>query len=159
MLFKKQEDGTYKNMAVSRSPEMTQFLQEIDGYNTPEGTIRVTYRAFGDTSKESSITIPLTPDVSKLELFNYDLHNSPISAFKMPPQYSAWFSKHFGFEVLFVHLGDNTRPVLFEDMQPLEPDPMTRFLRRIPLMAGYVDNLMGLRQQSQWRITFADCAP
>jgi hypothetical protein len=53
-------------MAVSREPEMTQFFQEIEGYNDSGGSLRITFRAFGSASAEKSLTIPLTPDTEKL---------------------------------------------------------------------------------------------
>ncbi|EAT89918.1 hypothetical protein SNOG_03187 [Parastagonospora nodorum SN15] len=139
---------------------MTQFFQEITGYNDADGSLRITFRAFGNTSAEKSVTIPLNPDTSKLEPYEVNLHSSPASGYKMPAHYNAWFSECFGYEVMLVYLGANTRAVLFEDMQPIEPDPLTRFLRdKLPFTKGYVERLMGLRQTSQWRIGFADCAP
>jgi uncharacterized protein YcbX len=161
MLFKMTADGP-KPMAVSKQPEMTQFHQEITGYNDSTGTLKTTFRAFGGTAEEeTSLTIPLTPDVSSLEPYEVNLHNSPTPAFKMPSEHNDWFTSCFGYPVMLVYLGDNSRPVLFEDMQPVEPDPLTRFLRdTMPFARGYVDRLMGLRQNSQaWRISFADCAP
>jgi uncharacterized protein YcbX len=147
-------------MAVSKQPEMTQFFQEIEGYNDTDGSLRITFRAFGNTSAEKSLTIPLTPDVAKLEPYEVTLHNSPTPAFRMPTKYNDWFTSCFGYEVMLVYLGTNTRPVLFEDMQPVEPDPLTRFLRdKLPFTKGYVERIMGLRQTQQWRISFADCAP
>jgi hypothetical protein len=147
-------------MAVSRQPEMTQFFQEIEGYNDTDGSLRITFRAFGNTSAEKSLTLPLTPDTAKLEPYEVILHNSPTPAFKMPAKYIEWFTSCFGYEVMLVYLGTNTRPVLFEDMQPIEPDPLTRFLRdKLPFTKGYVERIMGLRQNKQWRISFADCAP
>jgi uncharacterized protein YcbX len=149
-----------KPMAVSRQPEMTQFFQEIDGYNDADGSLRVTFRAFGNASAEKSLTLPLSPDTSKLEPYEVTLHNSPAPAFKMPAKYNDWFTSCFGYEVMLAYIGPNTRPVLFEDMQPLEPDPLTRFLRdKLPFTKGYVERLMGLRQNEQWRISFADCSP
>ncbi|KAH8727926.1 hypothetical protein GQ44DRAFT_769987 [Phaeosphaeriaceae sp. PMI808] len=159
MLLKVTPEGP-KPMAVSRQTEMTQFFQEIDGYNRDDGSLKVTFRAFGNTSKENSVTIPLTPDTSKLEPIEIDLHGSSTPAFKMAAKYNDWFSSCFGYEVLLVYLSTNTRAVLFQDMQPLEPDPLTRFLRdKVPFTQSYVDRLMGLRQNAQWRIKFADCAP
>lgn len=158
MLLMVTPDG-HKPMAVSRQQEMTQFLQEIDGYNDPDGSLRVTYIAYGDDSASKSLTIPLNPDVAKLEPYEVELHGSPVSAFKMPAKYNDWFSSCFGYEVMLVYLGANTRNVMFEDMQPIEPDPLTRFLRdKLPFTKGYVERLMGLRQTSPWRISFADCA-
>ncbi|KAF2027878.1 hypothetical protein EK21DRAFT_102211 [Setomelanomma holmii] len=150
----------HKNMAVSRQPEMTQFFQEITGYNSPDGSLRVTFRAFGDTSKQKSITIPLNPDTAKLSPYEVTMHNSPTSAFKMPQSYDDWFTSCFGYDVILVYLGANTRAVLFEDMQPSTPDPLTRFLHDyIPFTSKWVNSLMGLTQDEQWRISFADCAP
>jgi uncharacterized protein YcbX len=147
-------------MAVSHFPEMTQFLQEIEGYNSPNGTIKVIFRAFGNTQNERSINLPLVPKTEKLEPFEVVMHSSPTSAFEMPAKYSEWFSSCFSYEVVLVYLGDNSRCVMFENMQPMEPEPFTRFIRdKVPFARGYADRLMGLRQQEQWRITFADCAP
>lgn len=142
-------------MAVSRYPEMTQFLQEIDN-----DTIIVNYRAFGNAEKIKTLKIPLVPDSEKLEPFDVNLHNSPTAAFRMPEKYNAWFSECFGYEVVLVYLGDNKRAVLFENMQPLEPDPLTRFLKKyVPFAGSYVEKMMGLHQNEQWKISFADCAP
>lgn len=159
MLLKVTPEGL-KPMAVSREPEMTQFFQEIDGYNSSDGKLKITFRAYGNTEKEKSLTIPLTPDVEKLEPYRATLHDSPTDSFKMPQEHNDWFSSCFGYEVQLIYLGANTRAVLFENMQPLEPDPLTRFLRdKLPFTRGYVERLMGLRQTEQWRISFADCAP
>ncbi|KAF1945765.1 hypothetical protein EJ02DRAFT_395488 [Clathrospora elynae] len=154
MLLQKTADG-YKNMAVSNYPEMTQFLQEMDN-----DTITVKYRAFGDAENSKTFTIPLKPDTEKLEPFDVTMHSSPTSAYKMSDKYNAWFSSCFGYDVILVYLGSNTRSVLFQNMQPLEPDPLTRFLKKyIPFANPYVEKVMGLHQNEQWKITFADCAP
>ena len=156
MLLQKAEDGSYKNMVVSKYPSMTQFLQEMH----ENDTVTITYRAFGNTSKESSISIPLLPDTEKLEPFAIDLHSSPTSSFKMPEKYNEWFSACFGFDTILVYLGANLRAVKFENMQPLEPDPLTRFLKKhIPFAGPYVEKIMGLHQTEGWKIGFADCAP
>jgi uncharacterized protein YcbX len=154
MILQKTEVG-YKNMAVADYPEMTQFLQEMDN-----NTITVKYIAYGDISKQTSIQISLEPDAEKLDPININMHSSPTSAFAMPQKYSDWFSTCFGYEVALVYLGGNRRPVMFENMQPLEPDPMTRFLKKhVPFASSYVEKVMGLHQNEQWKITFADCAP
>ncbi|KAH9861582.1 hypothetical protein J1614_011332 [Plenodomus biglobosus] len=154
MLLQKTEDG-YKNMAIGRYPEMSQFLQEIN-----QDSVTVTYLAFGATEKSQTIQIPLEPDTEKLEPFEVNLHSSPTSAFKMPEKYNTWFSACFGYDVLLVHIGPNRRAVLFQNMQPLEPDPLTRFLKKhVPFTSSYVEQAMGLHQTAGWQITFADCAP
>ncbi|KAI8938783.1 hypothetical protein NX059_004646 [Plenodomus lindquistii] len=154
MLLQKTEDG-YKNMAIGRYPEMSQFLQEMD-----QDSVTVKYLAFGATEKVTSIKIPLQPDTEKLEPFEVKMHSSPTSAFLMPEKYNAWFSECFGYDVVLVYLGDNRRAVLFQNMQPLEPDPLTRFLKKnVPFAGSYVEKIMGLHQDEQWKIGFADCAP
>jgi len=159
MLLKVTPEGP-KPMAVSREPEMTQFFQEITDYNSPDSQLKITFRAFGNASAEKSLTIPLTPDTSKLSPFEIDLHGSPTPAFKMPQAHNDWFTTCFGYEVQLLYIGPNTRAVLFQDMQPLEPDPLTRFLRdTLPFTRPWVSRRMGLQQSSPWRISFADCAP
>jgi uncharacterized protein YcbX len=154
MLLKKTDDE-YKNLTVGHNPEMTQFLQEMDN-----GIITVKYLAYGDVEKQRTIEIPLTPDPEKLEPFEVKMHGSPTAAFKMQEKYNTWFSECFGYEVVLAYLGDNKRGVLFQDMQPLEPDPLTRFIEaKVPFASGYVRRIMGLHQKEQWKITFADCAP
>ncbi|KAJ4375075.1 hypothetical protein N0V83_002155 [Neocucurbitaria cava] len=154
MLLEKKADG-YKNMHVSNYPEMTQFLQEMDN-----GTLIIKYRACGDANKARSIKIPLVPDLEKLEPFEVEMHSSPTTGSKMPDKYNTWFSECFGYEVVLVYIGENKRAVLFQDMQPLEPDPLTRFIKKnIPFAGSYVEKIMGLHQSEQWKIGFADCAP
>lgn len=154
MLLRKVDDG-YKNLAVGRNPEMTQFLQEINN-----DAIIVRYLAYGDVKKQRKIEIPLEPDTEKLEGFEISMHDSPTAAFKMQEKYNDWFSQCFGYEAILVYLGNNRRSVLFQDMQPLEPDPLTNFIEKnMPFANGYVRKVMGLHQKEQWKITFADCAP
>jgi hypothetical protein len=159
MLLKATPEGL-KPMAVSRDTEMTQFHQEISGYNTPDGKLTITFRAIGNTEKEKSLTIPLSPNTEKLTVLDVELERSPTSAYKMPQEHSDWFSACFGYDVQLVYLGSNTRAVLFQDMQPLEPDPLTRMLQdMLPFTRPWINQFMGLNQAEQWRIGFTDCAP
>ena len=156
MLLQETKDG-YKNMAVSSYPEMTQFLQEMKN-----DTITVKYIACGDVSKETSIDIPLEPDTEKLDPIDINMHSAPTTAHRMPQRYNDWFTSCFGYSVIFVYLGANLRDVKFQDMQPLEPDPLTRFLSKyVPFTKSYVEKVMGLHKSGEesWKITFADCAP
>jgi uncharacterized protein YcbX len=157
MILQETPDG-FKNMAVANYPEMTQFLQSISN-----DTITVKYIAYGDASKATSIDIPLEPDTEKLDPIDINMHSAPTTAFRMPAKYSEWFTSCFGYAVQLVYLGtDNFRPVQFQDMQPLEPDPLTRFLsKHVPFSKRYVERAMGLHKSGteSWKITFADCAP
>lgn len=159
MLLQVTPDG-YKNMAVSRYPEMTQFVTQVDSFGSDNGTITVDFRAYGNAEQAKTIKIPLVPDTEKMESFQVKLHESRVTALKMPDEYNAWFSSCFGYQVVLVYLGPNKRAVMFQDMQPLEPDPLTRFLtKQFPFTGPYIERLMGLQQKEPWRITFADCAP
>ncbi|KAF1916141.1 hypothetical protein BDU57DRAFT_516058 [Ampelomyces quisqualis] len=147
-------------MAVSKQPEMTQFLQEIHGYNDADGSLRVTFRAFGNAEAEKSLTIPLTPDPSSLEATEITLHSSATRALQMPQSYNDWFTSCFGYAVQLIYIGAHTRAVLFDDMQPREPSPLTRFLRApLPFTTRSIASAIGLRPTSPQRIAFADCAP
>ncbi|KAF3045066.1 hypothetical protein E8E12_007291 [Didymella heteroderae] len=160
MLLKKKDDGTWQNMTIGHFAEMSQFIQEFENYGTNDATIKVTYRAYGDDEKVKTIRIPLVPDTEKLEDFHVNMHGSPTDAFNMGEKYSEWFSSCFGYTVALVYIGtSNKRPVIFEDMQPLPPDPLTAFLKKnIPFLGKQVEKLMGL-QTEDWKIKFQDCAP
>jgi uncharacterized protein YcbX len=157
MLVQKTKDG-YTNMAVSAQPEMTQFLQEI---STDQKTLTIKYLAAGDTSKQSSLSIPLEPETSDLAPTEITMHSSPTPAFIMPQKYSDWFSTCFGYPTSLIYLGpSNTRDVKFADMQPVPPNPLTNFLyTHLPSLKPYITSIMGMPQTSPWEITFADCAP
>lgn len=130
-------DSGLKNMAVSSYPEMTQFLTSMD---LTKRTVTVTFSPQDATPK--SITIPLKPDTSKLELLDIIMHNSPTTGYRMPTSYSDWFSECFGYPVIFAYLGANHRDVLFEDLKP-----------RKSLLS-----MLGAGKDEH-KITFADCAP
>ncbi|KAF3050974.1 hypothetical protein E8E11_010630 [Didymella keratinophila] len=160
MLLKRKDDGTWQNMTIGHFADMSQFIQEFEHYGTNDAAIKVTYRAYGDEEKAKSIRIPLVPDTEKLENFHVDMHGSPTDAFNMGEKYSEWFTSCFGYTVALVYIGtQNKRPVIFEDMQPLKPDPLTVFFKKnIPFLGKQVEKLMGL-QTSDWKIKFQDCAP
>lgn len=160
MLLKKKDDGTWQNMTIGHFSDMSQFIQEFENYGTNDATIKVTYRAYGDEEKAKTIRIPLVPDIEKLEDFHVNMHGSPTDAFNMGEKYSEWFTSCFGYDVVLVYIGtENKRPVIFEDMQPLKPDPLTAFFKKnIPFLGKQVEKLMGL-QTEEWRIKFQDCAP
>ncbi|CAE6998105.1 hypothetical protein PTTW11_00654 [Pyrenophora teres f. teres] len=154
MLLQKTESG-YKNMAVSRYPEMTQFLQTLD---TTNSTISVTYLAYGDTSKETTIQVPLNPDTEPLDPIEITMYSSSTSAYIMPDNYNDWFTSHFGYPVLLIYLSTNRRRVLFQDMLPTEPPALSRIIKTyIPIPTAFLPS--SLIPPSPPNITFADCAP
>jgi uncharacterized protein YcbX len=149
MLLQKTPEG-YKNMAVCYYPVMTRFLTSITlPEDDPNGNGFITVKfSSTDNEKAKTLTIPLRPNTDKLEAFKVDMHNSPTNAFKMPEEYSAWFSGCFGFDVLLVYLGDGLRDVLFEDMKPTKSGS---WLSKTPFL--------GSPDLESHQITFADCAP
>ena len=158
MLLQKTESG-YENMAVSNYPEMTQFVQELD---TDKSSITVSYLAYGDASKATTIQVPLMPDTEKLESIDITLHSSPTSAFVMPAEYSAWFSSCFGYGVELVHLSTHRRRVMFKDMQQQPREQGSRLIRLMQICIPFASSLLPsttANASSPWKITFADCAP
>ncbi|KAF2876678.1 MOSC domain-containing protein [Massariosphaeria phaeospora] len=151
MLLQVTPEG-HKNMAVSGYPAMTQFLTDIETDGDSNGTITVDFIAFGDVDQAKTLKVPLRPDTEKLEPFQVNMHYSPTQAFKMPAKYSEWFSSCFGYEVVFVYLGDNKRDVLFEDMKP------DRTRRSLPPLLSSVP-FLNLPEREAEKITFTDCAP
>ncbi|KAF2656054.1 MOSC-domain-containing protein [Lophiostoma macrostomum CBS 122681] len=136
MLLQKTAEG-YKNMAVSKYPEMTQFLTNI----LPP-----------DQDSPTSGSIEVEPDTTKLEPLKIDMHGSPTDAFQMPAEYSTWFSECFGYEVVLAYLGNNLRDVLFEDMNTkTAKSAFSRLLASLPVLGTY--------STSDYKITFADCSP
>ncbi|EDU41513.1 MOSC domain containing protein [Pyrenophora tritici-repentis Pt-1C-BFP] len=156
MLLQKTDSG-YKNMAVSNYPEMTQFLQILD---LVKSTITVTYLAYGDNSKQSTIQVPLIPDTEPLDPIEITMHSSPTSAYIMPDNYNTWFSSHLGYPVLLVYLSTNRRRVLFQDMQTTEPSTLSRTIKTyIPIPTALLPSSLLPPPTSPPKITFADCAP
>lgn len=147
MLLQVLPDG-YKNMAVSKYPDMTQFLTSIEDRKDGRAVVNVTFKAFGSEEQSKTLTIPLTPDTEKLEPFNVNMHGSPTAAFKMPNDYNTWFSECFGYQVVLVYLGENKREVLWPDL--VQPQGAS-LLARVPLLGSAISQTP--------EITFADCAP
>lgn len=165
MLLQETPSG-YKNMAISSYPEMTQFVQEIPPTTTTKTnnpTLKIHYLAYGDASQEKSLEMPLQPNTESLEPIDIELHSSPTRAFIMPTQYNDWFTSCFGYRVLLVYISPkHHRRVQFQDMQPIEPNALTRFLcNNIPFARHYFNTKTSLRRpaDSDWKISFADCAP
>ncbi|KAF2268485.1 hypothetical protein CC78DRAFT_575962 [Lojkania enalia] len=151
MLLKAMPEG-YKNMAVCHFPEMTLFLTKIvfpEQDEGEKGSVVVEFRAPGHTESKM-LKIPLQPDTTNLELFEVSIHRSTTQAFKMPAEYSLWFSECFGYDVILAYLGDNLRSVLFEDMKPAKGNSW---------LSTISNTILGSAGPEEARITFADCAP
>lgn len=70
-----------------------------------------------------TITVELDPPpkIEELESVEVDLHGSPTTCYKVGDEYDRWFSERFGFEVVFVYLGDGKRQILGTSLLPPAP--------------------------------------
>jgi uncharacterized protein YcbX len=158
-------------MAVSSYPHMTQFLQEISPSSSStsklhdsdgDAKLTIRYLACGDASKQSSLTIPLTPSTKNLQTLEVNMHGSATLAHRMPDHYNAWFTSCFGFAVELVYLGSHRRSPRFSDMMssssssssPSPPSP-------IPSPLAHLKSLLPTPTSplTSQALTFADCAP
>ncbi|KAK3386243.1 hypothetical protein B0T20DRAFT_398291 [Sordaria brevicollis] len=67
-----------------------------------------------------TITVSLDPPprIEELERLEVDLHGSPTTCYKVGEEYDRWFSERFGFQVVFVYLGDGKRQILGTSLLP-----------------------------------------
>jgi uncharacterized protein YcbX len=158
MLLKVLDDGTYKNMLVSGFPEMTLFLTSIkfpSSEATKDGEITVTFSP--PNAEKKTITIPLQPDASTLEPVDVNMHSSPTKARNMGAKYNDWFSACFGFPVVFAHVGENLRPVLFAKSTNSQPAKSTSWLSSITSTVLGSSSTEDKENQDR-KIAFQDCA-
>ncbi|EDO64916.1 hypothetical protein GE21DRAFT_3791 [Neurospora crassa] len=127
-----------------------------------------------------TITVELDPPprIDELEKMEVNLHGSPTTCYKVGEEYDRWFSERFGFEVVFVYLGDGKRQILGTSLLP----PATAQQQQQPPGGGggggggWLSTLTSLtswfptvpisiqaereedRKPKPW-ITFTDCAP
>lgn len=105
----------YENMHVSHFPTMCLFTTALhmpSPADPSSASIKVTYTDPG-TGATDDLSVPLVPDSSTLAPLPVTMHQSHTVARAMPASYAAWFSAHFGFDVVLAHLGqDSYRAVL-----------------------------------------------
>lgn len=139
--------------------------------NHTAGTITITYRPPLNTNKhESSIDIPLEPDVNSLQETQIEMHKSPTTAFIMEEKFNSWLSANLGYDVLLVYLGPHFRSVLMSSAT--NPTPSVVPSTNTSNSSGWLSSLASTLpasisgilggstvQPQQDKITFADCAP
>lgn len=124
--------------------------------------ITVTYRP--PVSVESKhitqdLEIALVPSTfANLAKVSIDMHNSSTTGYNMGGKYNEWFSSCFGFTVIFVYWGGNTRQVLGNlPGRPSSQGPKaTTFLSNI---ASTIPVLGPMFREDSEIIAFNDCAP
>ncbi|KAK4232194.1 hypothetical protein QBC38DRAFT_406401 [Podospora fimiseda] len=143
------EPPTLKKMQLDSHPKCALFQQQID-HSTH--SIKVIH-----LPSNSTLTIPLEPDISTLTKIQTDLHGSTTQAYSMADPYDSWFSAHFNIPVKFIYIGDGKRPVLGKTLPPLPP------LSTAPENKGWFSYLTGSSSNTKPNdgpyITFTDVAP
>ena len=157
MLYKvlgKDSAFEYKKMQVSHFPEMCLFHTDIQypDENDPSGKLFVTHHEPNNGPKET-IEVSLIPETGGLEVLDVDLHLSPTKAYNMGAHYNKWFSKWFGFDIIFVFLGHNRRQPMF----PMFTNGQSN-KSWFSSVTSYLPSF-GLGQAGEEKLTFADCAP
>ena len=144
----------YEKMQVDTFTEMCLFYTDIEypSLQDPSGKLFVTHHEPNNGEKET-IEVPLVPQTKGLEVVDVNLHLSPTKAYNMGAHYNKWFSKWFGFDVLFVFIGNNSRQVLFPGFTARRSDNSwtSMITSRLPTF--------GFGQQAEDRLAFSDCAP
>ncbi|CAM1511467.1 Fc.00g089800.m01.CDS01 [Cosmosporella sp. VM-42] len=152
ILCKVEDSGELKKIQISSHPQCGLFAQEFVGesvhvrYLTPEEPV-VPARPEQNTVLE----VPLNPDLKKLEMADINLHQSLVKAYRLGPEYDAWFSACFGFNTALIYIGDARRPVL-GTCSPKSQAPAKGWFSSI---TSYVT---GTTEEEDW-LTFSDCAP
>ncbi|OHW91340.1 MOSC domain-containing protein [Colletotrichum incanum] len=179
MLFKVNPDSSLRKLQLSTFPQCALFSQEIvpsssssdEGpgdtilvkYNTPNPPL-VDHHPLQDTT----LSVPLVPDISTLKPVSVDLHGSPAEALRMGDPYDAFFSACFGFPTILVHIGSGRRRVL-GTLSPGSPSPASSSKPQqssslLSSITSYLPSFSSPKARDEegddpaW-LTFTDCAP
>ncbi|KAK3339985.1 hypothetical protein B0T25DRAFT_366721 [Lasiosphaeria hispida] len=166
MLYERKPTGPLKKMQLSSYPQCALFSQHItrDGEQPPAAAIVVRHHkppaspGDDDDQAETTIRVPLEPDISALDRIDVDLHGSPTRAYRLGDVYDAWFSARFGFPTVLVHIGDAKRAVLGKSLLP--PAAQQEPQQQKGWASSLASYITGSKAQSPlaW-ITFTDVAP
>lgn len=154
MLFRRGEDGELTKIQLSHFPQCALFTQEIkDGvihvkYLTPEEPL-----VPKDDLQNTTLEVPLKPEIGDLEKEEVNVHNSMVYAYRMGKQFDDWFSSCFGFDTVLVYIGDGKRPILGTFSPKTQAQPSSGWLSSITSMVTG-----GSKEEADW-LNFSDCAP
>ncbi|KXT14276.1 hypothetical protein AC579_1276 [Pseudocercospora musae] len=151
------KDGStiYKNIHLAHYPESIFFHPSLD---TNAGLIRVDFKPPSGQGEQKTLDFPLKPVTGDLEIIPIEMHLSKVHAYKMPKQYSDWFTSCYGFEVALVYLGPNYRPTRMSQTPPVVSNKPSGWLGSITnTTAAYLH--FGSKELNQNLLTFNDCAP
>lgn len=157
------------NMVISTFPEMclftTNILQQKHDCDML-AHLEITYRNPQDDSQRT-LEVPLLPDPRTLAPLSVLLNQSPTKAYEMPELYSAWFSKCFGFDVVFAYIGDSTR-LVYGNVAPNAAIRNPQMKKKqtaswLSALASSVPSMLlssdGKEQHEDFKIAFSDCSP
>ncbi|KAK3296346.1 uncharacterized protein B0H64DRAFT_168365 [Chaetomium fimeti] len=157
--------GELKKIQLDSHPRCALFEQHI----TPrpqDGAASLAVRYLGSTLQgseatedDSTIELPLEPDMSSLEKTDVVLHGSPASAYRMGDSYDTWFSQHFGVSAMLVYLGDGRRAVLGQTLPPKPAQEQQQPQGWMSSLTSYVTGAQGSGSGSGPWLSFSDVAP
>lgn len=154
MLLQRGNDGQLSKIQLAQYPQCALFTQEIkDGvihvrYLTPETPL-----VPKDDLQDTTLEVPLEPDLARMEKEEVNVHQSLVNAYRMGKKFDAWFSSCFGFDTVLVYIGDGKRPILGTFSPKTQAQPSNGWLSSITsLVTG------GNKEDADW-LNFSDCAP
>ncbi|KAF3062063.1 Mitochondrial amidoxime-reducing component 1 [Daldinia childiae] len=141
-----------KNMHVADFPALTRFLTNIKFPEDDDdvGELYINWSKPGSDDVKS-LTVPLRPDTSGLELIEITMHSSPTKAYDMGSKYNDWFSSCLGYDVVFAYLGPYLRKVLMSTRPIRQPKSNGGWLSSI------TSTILGSANDEE-QVTFADGA-
>lgn len=131
-----------ENMHIGAGfPEMALFTAVL---NLDKEILHVEYKPPDGTA--DSIEVPLSPNVKGLSKVPVVMHKSPTTGYDMGSQYNTWFSKQFGFSVIFTYLSDTDRRPVLGNVSPtaaakgLSIDPPSSPSKYTTLLSDFISN-------------------
>ncbi|KAH8673209.1 MOSC domain-containing protein, partial [Ilyonectria robusta] len=106
-----------ENLHIGLRPALCLFTTRLTPEDGPR-SIEVQYglsHTFDKPSEpveQSTLSVPLEPDVKELAQVTVTMHFSPCSAYDMGEKYNHWFSRRLGYPVKLLYIGDYRRKVL-----------------------------------------------
>lgn len=151
------EYGHISDLASSESPSTHKSGPSIVvRYLTPEKAL-VPHHPSQDTTLE----LPLEPDISALQPIDIDLFGSKATVYRMGEPCDAWFSACLGFPTALLYIGDGRRPQLGFRPGPRMPvqSPIHALISYISGLVLYILSLLRLADSIRDWLVFSDLAP
>lgn len=152
-----------ENLHIGLRPALCLFTTRLTPEDGPR-SIEVQYglsHTFDQPSEnveQSTLSVPLEPDVKELAQVTVIMHFSPCSAYDMGEKYNHWFNRRLGYPVKLLYIGDHRRKVLGNMGQGVASrtaKPLHLSLAAIPVTLLLGDSLLSANPASEtsWAIT------